>query len=211
MWTPEEDKSGFHAVALLSTALILGGFALELSRTKSVIGWTTRVSFEAAFVTQGRRYSGGLVITEEDIDIVTRTIIGEDRNGSAAAKIAVAWVIINRAQKNKRWYGGNKLTEVSLYKTTRTNKEGKELTTWQFEPWMHRSVQLMSISTESVLYTETRALVVGCINGTFGDPTDGATHFLEPDIVRSRTGGTLPKWAQGEGKRIGAHVFFKHD
>ena len=40
------------------------------------------------------------------------------------------------------------------------------------------------------------------------DPTAGATHFLNPTIVRKRRGGSLPEWARGEGQPIGQHTFY---
>jgi hypothetical protein len=46
------------------------------------------------------------------------------------------------------------------------------------------------------------------VQGDTPDPTNGATHFLNPEIVRARRGGTLPGWAQGSGQRIGDHVFY---
>ena len=47
--------------------------------------------------------------------------------------------------------------------------------------------------------------------GQVPDPTGGATHFLNPTIVRERRGGSLPSWAQGEGQPIGNHTFYRPD
>jgi hypothetical protein len=46
------------------------------------------------------------------------------------------------------------------------------------------------------------------LNGATPDPTAGATHFLNPEIVRGRRGGSLPAWARGEGQPIGNHTFY---
>jgi hypothetical protein len=44
--------------------------------------------------------------------------------------------------------------------------------------------------------------------GQVPDPTAGATHFLNPTVVRKRRGGSLPSWARGEGLPIGRHIFY---
>jgi Cell Wall Hydrolase len=150
-----------------------------------------------------------LTITESDLDVMVRTTIGEAANEPDIGKIAVAWVILNRARINTTWYGGNSVASVALHKASVVKPSGRRVTVWQFEPWMNRSGYLWGIQKHGALYQHVKRLVVGCINGTYPDPTSGATHFLEPNIVRSRTGGTLPKWAQGNGRRIGRHVFYK--
>ena len=158
-----------------------------------------------------RRRWTAITITENDIDVVTRTAIGEAATQPVEGKIAVIHVILNRARLNEPWYGGNNLADVSMHKARVLRSRGW-VTVYQFEPWMHshRRTYLWGLSKQSALYQEMRRLVTGCLNGTYPDPTDGATHFLNPDIVRARTGGSLPGWAQGEGRRIGDHVFFKH-
>lgn len=158
-----------------------------------------------------RRQWIAITITENDIDVVTRTVIGEAATQSVEGKIAVVHVILNRARLNSPWYGGNNLADVSLHRARVLRTRGW-VTIYQFEPWMHshRRTYLWGLSKQSALYKEMRKLVMGCINGRHPDPTDGATHFLNPDIVRARTGGSLPGWARGEGRRIGDHVFFRH-
>ena len=49
------------------------------------------------------------------------------------------------------------------------------------------------------------------LTGEMPDPTAGATHFLNPTIVRQRRGGSLPSWARGEGQPIGKHTFYSPD
>lgn len=214
-FTPDEKPTRTSFVlglAILGVAVV--GLTLELSKPESKLGWGLRSSYNIIIppryavdpvIEQLKR----LRIDESDIDIMVRTVIGEAAREPDEGKIAVAWVILTRAMHNTTWYGGNSVTRVSLHQSTR-QRNGKTVTTWQFEPWMSRRLYLWTISKNSELYKHVRSLVVGCINGTHADPTDGATHFLEPTIVKKRTGGTLPIWAQGNGKRIGNHVFFKH-
>jgi Cell Wall Hydrolase len=213
-FTPEDKPTlASHMLGLVIALVALGGLSMELSRPSSRIGWGLRVLHDVVrptihvvdpVVESLRR----LAITEADIDIMVRTVIGEAANEPDEGKIAVTWVILTRAMQNVRWYGGNSVTNVSLHKSTRV-QNGRTITTWQFEPWMSRRDYLWRISRHSRLYSHVRSIVVGCINGTHTDITDGATHFLEPNVVMKRS-GKLPAWAQDEGRRIGNHVFFKH-
>jgi hypothetical protein len=194
------------------SALALGLFvwAFELHQPNSIAGWFIRDSYENVMFPQTNKRWDHIIITDKDIDVVVRTVIGEAAREPEAGQAAVVWVIINRARKNVKWYGGNQLANVSMHKSTRTLANGRKITTWQFEPWMSRAEYLWEIPTTSERYRNIEKMVLACLAGDIQDPTDGATHFLEPNIVMARTGGTLPTWAQGQGKRIGNHVFFKH-
>ena len=44
--------------------------------------------------------------------------------------------------------------------------------------------------------------IVDVLSGQEPDPTAGATHFLNPTIVRKRRGGSLPPWAKGDGQAM---------
>lgn len=152
----------------------------------------------------------GLNITKYDMDVMVRTVIGEAAKESDEGKIAVAWVILNRSIRDKRFFGGSNVADVALRRSS-SLRNGRRITTWQFEPWMHGHTRsaLWSISESNTLYMHVHELVSGCVVGLHADPTDGATHFLNPDILRIR-GVPLPSWARGEGKRIGRHVFYRN-
>ena len=202
---------GMRGFGMAAAALAASGLFLELSRPASVIGWTLREVHDGLVrpsALHGRFPT--LTFDENDIDIMVRTTIGEAALEPDEGKIAVIYVIINRALQDVRWYGGNNVADVALHKATVTRSSGRRVTVWQFEPWMSRSEYLWSIPVSDRIYRHVHSLVMGCIEGTYSDPTDGATHFLEPTIVRARRGGSLPGWAQGKGQRIGRHVFFKH-
>jgi N-acetylmuramoyl-L-alanine amidase len=143
-----------------------------------------------------------VVVTNNDIDVVTRTVIGEAAKESNIGKIAVVYVILNRSSLNLKHFGGNNLTDISLKCSFMAR--GKIC---QFEPWMNRSKYLWSISENSITYKRVKKLVIDSLHGIHRDPTNGATHFLEPIIVTKRY-GKLPSWANG-GKRIGNHVFYR--
>jgi hypothetical protein len=214
-FAPEEKYTfSFHMLGVAIVLVALGGLSLELSRPTSFVGWSLRGVHDTLYrpkqaVDPVAEAFRRLNISEMDVDIMVRTVIGEAARESDEGKIAVVWIILTRAMQNVRWYGGNSVTGVALHQSKRVRADGRTITTWQFEPWMSRRAELWRISKYSAQYRHVRELVVGCINGTHKDPTDGATHFLEPNVVMKRS-GALPAWARGTGKRIGNHVFFKH-
>lgn len=127
-----------------------------------------------------------------DRDFLIRTVIGEAGREPDVGQAAVAHVILNRLSTGK-W--GDTARDVVLAKN-------------QFEPWMTRAGELMSIAPASPQYRRAAQIVDGVLTGQVEDPTGGATHFLNPDIVRQRRGGSLPEWAQGDGLQIGQHAFY---
>ena len=125
-----------------------------------------------------------------DRDYMIRTIIGEAADQPDVGQAAVASVILNRARKSGE------------------RPEAVVLAPHQFEPWDTRAAELRAISPKSPLYQKVGTIVDRVANGDIPDPTSGATHFLQKDIVLKRRGGTLPDWAQGPGMQIGAHTFY---
>jgi hypothetical protein len=195
-----------HILGIISVCAL--GIVIELSKPNSLIGWGLR---NKLYKEDAAYWKGGtLVVTPNDVDVMIRTVIGEAALEDDVGKIAVAHVILNRARANLPWYGGKNVADVALHKTVRYLGNNRKITTWQFEPWMSRKDYLWSISSKSELYRKTENIVKMCIKGVYDDPTDGATHFLNPEIVKSRTGGKLPKWASANGVRIGRHVFYRY-
>ena len=128
----------------------------------------------------------------EDRDYLIRTIAFEASEEPEEGKAAVAHVILNR-EKSGRW--GESIKDV----VTRP---------WQFEPWMTRRKQMVELSQNDPRYRDAARIADAVLSGQMPDPTAGATHFLNPTIVRKRRGGSLPAWARGEGQPIGRHTFY---
>jgi hypothetical protein len=131
----------------------------------------------------------------EDRDYLIRTIVFEASGEPEEGKAAVAHVILNR-KKSGKW--GDKIKEV----VTKP---------WQFEPWMTKRGEVKRLSKDSPSYRRAARIADAVLTGQRPDPTSGATHFLNPEIVRERRGGSLPDWAQGEGQLIGNHTFYAPD
>lgn len=128
----------------------------------------------------------------EDRDYMIRTIAFEAPDEPDEGKAAVAYVILNR-EKSGRW--GDTIKDVVTHP-------------WQFEPWMTKRKEMEDLSTNESRYREAARIADAVLSGEMPDPTVGATHFLNPTVVRQRRGGSLPAWARGEGQPIGRHTFY---
>lgn len=125
-------------------------------------------------------------------DYLVRTIAFEASGESEIGKIAVAYAVLNR-QKRGRW--GDTIKAV-------VTSPG------QFEPWMTQRTAIESLSHDDPRFKRAAVVADAVLSRQTADPTAGATHFLNPVIVRARRGGSLPSWASGEGRPIGRHVFY---
>ena len=125
-------------------------------------------------------------------DYLIRTLVFEASGETEIGKFAVAHAILNR-QRSGRW--GPKLTDVVT-------------SPWQFEPWMTRKDEIEGLSRADPRYLDAAEIADAVLAGDIPDPTAGATHFLNPVIVRERRGGSLPSWAGSDGRPIGRHVFY---
>lgn len=123
-----------------------------------------------------------------DLDLAARVLHFEAGNQGPEGLAAVAHVMRNRANLT-----GRSLSEV-------VSQPG------QFEPFATRRDQINALRPEQ--YADARRVIEGVVAGQIPDPTRGATHFLNPELVTQR-GGQRPAWApEGQGMRIGAHEFF---
>src|SRR5262245_42350123 len=131
----------------------------------------------------------------EDRDYLIRTVAFEAANEPVLGKAAIAHVVLNR-KKSGRW--GDEIKKIVTQP-------------WQFEPWMTRRKQIENLSPDDIRYRKAARITDGVLDGDIPDPTSGATHFLNENIVGQRRGGSLPRWAQGEGLVIGRHTFYWPD
>jgi spore germination cell wall hydrolase CwlJ-like protein len=125
-------------------------------------------------------------------DYLTKTIAFEAPNESDKGKAAVAYVVLNR-KKSRRWAD---------------NVKDVVMQPWQFEPWMTRRKEMEKLSPDDPRYKDAARIADAVLSGDTPDPTAGATHFLNPIVVRQRRGGSLPAWAAGGGYAIGRHTFY---
>ena len=173
---------------LIAVALVVVAGALPLSEDVAHL-----CPAPAGFADAGRQAS--LTHTLTDRDYLIRTIAFEAPHESDKGKAAVAHVILNR-KKSGRW--ADTVKDVVMQP-------------WQFEPWMTRRKEMENLSPNDPRYRDAARIADAVLSGDIADPTAGATHFLNPVVVRERRGGSLPAWADGDGYAIGSHTFYAPD
>jgi N-acetylmuramoyl-L-alanine amidase len=152
-------------------------------------------AFVIALIVSALFWSYQLRQRVDERDYLIRTIAFEASDETEVGKVAVAYVVLNR-KKSGRW--GDNIKAVVTHPD-------------QFEPWMTRRKDIESLSLNDPRYQSAAIVADAVLSGQTPDPTAGATHFLNPTIVRERRGGSLPSWALGEGRPIGRHVFYSPD
>lgn len=136
-------------------------------------------------------------LTFYDLEIMARTLYGEARGEPWRGKIAVAWVIRNRAEtdlgRDNRpdWWG--------------EGVAGVCLKPWQFSCWNTADPMRPKIEAAGSLK------LADCLRACFAvltdeepDPTEGATHYFADYIPE-------PHWAKGRTPTtvIGRHRFYR--
>ena len=132
-----------------------------------------------------------------DLEIMARTIYGEARGEKWAGKVAVAWVIRNRAEadlgRDNRpdWWG--------------EGIAGVCLRPWQFSCWNAKDKMRPKIeAADSLKLADCIRVAFAVLTDEEPDPTKGATHYYASYIPE-------PKWAQGRTPTtvIGLHKFYR--
>jgi len=142
---------------------------------------------------------------DRDIDVLTRTILGEAASESDAGQTAVAHVIRNRAA-DPRW--PDTLSEVALQRK-------------QFSAWnegVGGNTLTDKYNPGDPQYERAKANAIRALSSN-EDITGGATHYYSPAGMkahkdRGEQQNTVPKWLQQEASRrdgnnvtLGGHVF----
>lgn len=135
--------------------------------------------------------------TDEDLDVVARTVWGEARGEPAIGRAAVAWVICNRmfatdGAGKPRWYGKGSLAEIA--------KRPYQFSCWNAgDP---NAAKIAALPATDPMLTECRKIAQDVLEGRTEDPTGFATHY--------RVIGWPAAWAQGRRPcaKIGRHEFF---
>ncbi len=132
--------------------------------------------------------------TQEDIDIVARTLWGEARGENYQGRLAVAWVVRNRATKSPAYNWPN-------------TPKGVCLQPWQFSCWNENDPnlsELKQVTTQDPIFKECLAIAKFVLTGDIADPTLEADHYYASWIK-------TPPWAVGKKvtATIGQHRFYK--
>lgn len=131
----------------------------------------------------------------DPIRTMAATLWGEARGESREGKIAVAWVIMNRAA-NPGWWG----TDIISVCTS----------PWQFSCWFDgQADRVAHVDERDVKFVQCLGVASGVLHDVWIDPTYGADHYYAPlaMVPVSR----VPKWAIGKKAtaKIGGHIFYR--
>jgi len=145
--------------------LDLGEFKLQRVPTKENPLWT------------------GDFADDSEVMILARLIFGEARNQSQAAMTGVAWVVKNRLQAKRSYFGSSYHDIITKhnqnsYQFSSFNPE-KENFPFLTDPLTNRDMKTKQ--AWATAYTTAQQV----INGTSSDPTGGATFFHSQDLSRS--------------------------
>lgn len=125
------------------------------------------------------------------VDVLARTIWGEARGEGRDGMIAVANVVVNRANAGGWW--GNSIREVCLKP-------------WQFSAWNPTDpnlIRMLKVDDTDPQFADALQIAAAAVAGRLPDITGGATNYQ----VR----GTGAAWAAGmqQTAAIGAHDFYR--
>ena len=143
---------------------------------------------------------------ERDLDILTRTILGEAGSEPPEGQAAVAHVIVNRL-RDPRWSKAGSIAGVAL--------QPQQFSTW------NKGAGGNSVGSganpNSASYLRAKAIAEQVLSGSQPDMTGGATHYFSPKgmeaLVKAGSQKNLiPKWwhteaAKGKVVTIGGHNF----
>ena len=105
-----------------------------------------------------------------ELDIFAATIYAEARGESHEGQKWVAWVIKNRANKNRSYWGGKTIKDVCLHRM-------------QFECWNAKDAITIK---EPAAFDIAKKIAIEVMNSD-QDPTGGSDHYINPK-------GGIPKW-----------------
>ncbi len=130
------------------------------------------------------------MIAARDIDVLARTVFGEARGESDLGKLAVAWVIVNRAKRARSSIAAACLK--SIHFSAWNNGRGNDA----------NQLAMLTADLSDPAYARCMAAALQAAHEFGKDPTDGARHY--------HAAGVSPHWAEGKSyETIGGHRFYR--
>lgn len=144
-------------------------------------------------------YSLTIAMTPADADTAARTVWGEARGEPFEGKVAVMWVIRNRAER-PRWWSRNP-DNIPDDTVEAVCKDPLQFSAWN--PSDPNSKRLPIITFSTPQFPECLTAVAGVLSGNCPDPTGGADSYHTIQI--------LPAWAENRHPTvvIGNHAFYR--
>lgn len=133
-----------------------------------------------------------LDVTDDDLDVATRTLWGEARGEPLVGQLAVAWVIRNRAEWHPGQWWGHTPKQVCLLPS-------------QFSVWFPTDpncAKMHNLPRTDPEYIHLREVVRSVFAGEIDDPTARCTHY---EVL-----GTGAAWAKNRefSVLLGRHAFY---
>ena len=146
-----------------------------------------------------------MVDRNREIDLLTRTMLGEAAGEDAYGQAAVGSVIRNRT-RDSRWGGSyeNVVLAPKQFSAWNSGAGGNDPSKWD---------------PNSDAYKRTWRIAEGIYDGTIDDKTGGATHYYSPNgmdalVAQGSQPNRIPTWLEqetaargGENYTLGGHVF----
>lgn len=125
------------------------------------------------------------------LEVMAKTIYGEARGECYDGRVAVAHVILNRAQ-NPRWWGDG-VVDVCL--------KAKQFSCWNDDDPNRDKLDELTVSDS--VFMECCSVAALALGGVTKDPTDDADHY--------HTHSVAPFWSIGQTPtvEIGNHYFYR--
>lgn len=138
-----------------------------------------------------------MTATDNDRDILARTLWGEARGESLAGQVAVAWTIRNRVNdgKAKSWWGEGYADVCQK--------------PYQFSCWNRNDPNYVYLSGAKPIpfreFAQAQIAADQVLADKVADPTGGATHYYATTMPKP------PVWTKGayQTLKLGHHIFFK--
>lgn len=131
-----------------------------------------------------------MIITARDMDVLARTVYGEARGEPDQGKLAVAWVVVNRARKHRISIAAAALKSIHF-------------SCWNNARAMDAN-QLAMLTAEpgNPLFARCLIAALAAAHGIDPDPTGGARHYHAHHV--------RPRWSRGKVYLlIGGHRFYR--
>jgi len=126
-----------------------------------------------------KKYKTSNFSPDSDTVLLARLVFGEARGCSLKEKVSTAYTAVNRANDTIKWNGEN-LRDAILkpYQYSCFNK---------IDP--NREKLMNPMKYDSTSWAQSMKVAEGVLDGTYRDPTGGATHY--------HTGNISPYWSKG--------------
>ena len=139
--------------------------------------------------------------TEDDVEILARTIYGEARDQGEDGMSAVGNVVLNRLNK-KSWYGD---TIEEIIKLPEQFSVFNAETVPESYPMDDNYKATISVTTDDPYFVQSMEIARGLLDGRIKDNTNGATHYFNPNKAN-------PDWENDPQMtqliKIGDHTFY---